>query len=272
MNPSRNVPEALRERLSEFVTSISSAAPGLVTGVVVTGSAIAGDWWPGTSDIDVVFVTSRTATAGEVEALTQLHAATISAGPIDGVYLTEDQLAAGPDAVDAAPQVVEGVFTTRQSGAQLTWITWREVETGIEATTTPEGGLVDWRPSERRFANAEAGAREFSRQNLHDYWAPLVSVVEEQIADRADDAEVNASTFKWIAFGPARLAATIETGQILSKTAAARYAADRWRAYKPMLDRAIAARAGAPETFTAADTRQALQLACQVIDTNPTGR
>lgn len=259
----------MTQRLSTFVSALAAAAPGSLTSVVVTGSAAAGDWWPGTSDIDVVFVVSRAFSGTEVEVVARLHAATIPLGCIDGLYLTSEQLAAGPEALRSASQAVEGVFREDVQGAQLTWITWREVEEGIEATVKGSGELGPWVRSVRRFEGAERRSREFSRQNLHDYWSPLVDRVGEQLADQPDDAEVDARTLEWIVFGPPRLAATIETGLILTKTAAARYAAERWPTYARLLERAIASRSGEAEVFTTRDARDAAKLARELIGAYP---
>lgn len=269
MNTLQRVPVLLHDRVSEFVTLISSAAPGALCSVIVIGSAISGDWWPGTSDIDVVFVVMRAFTADEARAVANLHAETVAGGPVDGVYLTDDQIAAGPTATRSAPQVVGGAFTPDQKGAQLTWITWREIEAGFEAKVTATGCLTKWRASERRFESSDCGVRVFSRQNLHEYWAPFIADATAQLVGRADDSEVSAKMLQWIALGPARVAATIDTGRVLSKSAAGRYAAERWPRYAALLSRAIASRAGASEPFTALDARQALTLARECVGTYP---
>lgn len=118
------LPNTLRTRLTAFINEHRRLAPGLLDRVVVTESATTSDWWEGTSDIDLVLVIRRAPSQDEMVAPRELHRSTISEGPVDGVYLTEQQLAEGPDTVGAAPQVVEGALDTQARGAQLTWVTW----------------------------------------------------------------------------------------------------------------------------------------------------
>ncbi|MGN7799112.1 aminoglycoside adenylyltransferase domain-containing protein [Leifsonia sp. 22587] len=63
-----------------------------------------------------------------------------------------------------------------------------------------------------------------------------------------------------MALGPIRLVATIETGDVLSKTAAAAFAAERWPEHAELLERVVRDRAGERQEFTAADGREALTL------------
>jgi hypothetical protein len=77
---------------------------------------------------------------------------------------------------------------------------------------------------------------------------------------------VRSETVRWIALGPIRLVATIETGDVLSKTDAAAFAAERWPEHAALLDRAVRDRAGERQTFTVVDARQAVQLLRACVD------
>ncbi|GAA4668187.1 nucleotidyltransferase domain-containing protein [Frondihabitans cladoniiphilus] len=253
------LPEPVARRLDSFARDHRRIAPDALTRLLVTGSAIAGDWWPGTSDIDVVFVVDRPLTETELDTLRILHAETIPDGPIDGIYLTEEQLAGPPDDLGAAIQVVEGKLTPDLPGSQLTWITWREMETGVETEVT-DTGIHAWSASRRRWRGSVEGSQGFSRQNLLDYWAPLGSSAREQLKARQDDVPVAASSVVWLALGPPRLLVTITTGEIVSKSAAATFAANRWPEFSDLLLRAVASRAGDQITFTAGDARSAVAL------------
>ncbi|RJT90363.1 nucleotidyltransferase domain-containing protein [Cryobacterium melibiosiphilum] len=265
MTTSALLPTVLRTRLTAFISEHRRLAPGFLDRVVVTGSATAGDWWEGTSDIDLVLVIRRAPSQDELVALGELHRSTISEGPVDGVYLTEQQLAEGPDTVGAAPQVVEGALDTQARGTQLTWVTWREVESGVEGVVDAVGAIT-WMPSARRFPGAEEGARAFSRHNLRDYWQPLGIRARAQLFSRCDSDPVDPVTVRWIALGPARLVATIETGDVISKSASGAFAAERWPAHAEFLLRAVASRTGEDIPFTVADARQALDLLDQCVE------
>ncbi|WIB65789.1 nucleotidyltransferase domain-containing protein [Curtobacterium sp. MCBD17_040] len=239
--------------------------PGLLGSLVMTGSATLDDWRPGISDIDLVLITTRPVTAADLPTIAVLHAVPEAGTPIDGLYLTEAQLAAGPDAIEAAPQVVVGKLVAAENGGELTWVTWREVENGVESTVSEEGAS-SWLPSTRRFPGALDGARAFSRKNLFDYWAPLGSETIEQLAGRSETATVNAVAVRWIALGPARLVATIEDGLVLSKTEAARFASRKWPEFEDLLSRVVASRAGENVEFTVDDARRAIALLQRCVD------
>jgi len=258
----RQTPERL---LDAFAREHRRRLPGLLASVVMTGSATLDDWRPGISDIDLVLITTRPVTAAELPTIAELHAAAEAGTLIDGLYLTEAQLAAGPDAIKAVPQVIGGELVANENGGELTWVTWREMENGIGSTVSDEGAS-SWLPSTRRFAGALEGARAFSRKNLLDYWAPLGSETIEQLAGRPATATVNAVAVRWIALGPARLVATIERGLILSKTEAARFASRKWPEFEELLFRAVASRAGENVEFTVDDARRAIALLQRCIE------
>lgn len=252
---SDQLPPAVADALTRFLLEQRRIAPGLVSRAVVTGSAVAGDWHPGLSDIDVVFVVTRDP-IDDLPALAELHAS--SEPHIDGVYLTEAEIARGPDIVQTAPQVVEGVLVSELAGAQLSWITWRELESGVQGIV--DGGDVIWSPVADRHPRTAAGVVAFSRDNLLDYWQRIGDGLERELAERPDDGPVRPETVRWVALGPIRLVATIETGNVLSKTAAAAFAADRWPEHAELLERVVRDRSGDRQEFTAGDGREALSL------------
>ncbi|WP_158862888.1 nucleotidyltransferase domain-containing protein [Leifsonia sp. AG29] len=249
------LPAAVSEALTSFLLQQRRVAPGLVARAIVTGSAVRGDWRDGTSDIDVVFVVTRDP-QDDLEALADLHARTEPR--IDGVYLTESQLAKGPETVQTAPQTMEGVLVSALEGGQLTWMTWRELETGVQGIV--DGGDVIWSPTSDRHPGTPQGLVAHSRQNLREYWSPIGDAVEEELASRAAESPVRPQTVQWIALGPARLLAAIETGEVISKTQAAAFAAGRWPEHADLLDRVVRHRAGEHQTFTVAEGRQAVEL------------
>lgn len=258
----RQTPEHL---VDAFAREHRRRLPGLLGSLVMTGSATLDDWRPGISDIDLVLITTRPVEAEDLPTIEELHAVPEAGTPIDGLYLTEPQLVMGPDAIEAVPQVVGGELVANENGGELTWVTWREMENGVESTVS-DGGASSWLPSTRRFPGALEGARAFSRKNLFDYWAPLGSETIEQLAGRPEIATVNAVAVRWIALGPARLLATIERGLILSKTEAARFASRKWPEFADLLSRAVASRAGEAVEFTVGDARRAIALLERCVD------
>jgi hypothetical protein len=259
------LPPALVELVGQFAREHRARVPNLLTGLIVTGSATLDDWHPGLSDVDLVMIIARPPTPAELTTITELHAATSASTPIDGIYLTEAQLEDGPDEIATAPQVVGGVLTEHQAGGELTWITWSEIEQGVESAVSATGA-TGWSRCARRFPAAKEGARRFSRDNLRTYWAPLGAQAHEQLTDRASDAAVSAETIRWIALGAARLVATAEGHGVISKTAAAALATRKWPQYEDLLTRAAASRAGQEVPFTTTDARRALDLLDLCVD------
>jgi hypothetical protein len=253
--PTPELPAAVTQALTRFLLEQRRIAPGLVSRAIVTGSASTGDWHDGVSDIDVVFVVNRDP-APEMEALARLHAD--SRPHIDGVYLTESELARGPEAVLTAPQVVDGVLVSAMPGGWLSWNTWRALEQGVQGIV--DGGDVIWSPTSDRHPDSAEGVRAHSRANLLDYWRQVGEGAEVELAPRSDDDPVRNETVQWLALGPIRLVAAMETGEVVSKSEAAAVAAARWPGYADLLDRAVRDRAGERQTFTTGDARQALRL------------
>lgn len=256
-----HLPPTVSEALTRFLLEQARIAPGLVSRAVVTGSAVTDDWHDGVSDIDVVFVVTRDPLP-ELDLLAGLHAA--SQPHIDGVYLTESEIARGPDSLATAPQVIEGVLVSAQPGAQLSWVTWRELEYGVQGV--PDGGDVIWSPVADRHPDAAAGSIAFSRANLLEYWEPFGDRVVAELAGRGPDSPVRSETVRWVALGPARLVATVQTGEIISKTAAATFAAERWPEHADLLRRAALDRAGDRQRFVVADALQAVALLRACVD------
>ncbi|QNE37595.1 DUF4111 domain-containing protein [Leifsonia shinshuensis] len=255
------LPPQVGEALTRFLLEQRRRAPGLVSRAVVTGSAATGDWYDGVSDIDVVFVVTRDP-VDDLPALASLHAE--SSPHIDGVYLTESEIARGPDQVETAPQVVEGVLLSALAGGSLSWATWRELEDGVQGVV--DGGDVIWTPTSDRHPDTATHLATRARSDLVDFWAPVGDSAETELSDREPGDPVRSETVRWLALGPIRLVATMESGRILSKTEAARAAAERWPEHAELLDRAVRDRAGERQTFVTADAREAIALLRQCVD------
>ena len=88
--------------LERIVRDVARRLPDLLAEVHPTGSALTDDWQPAHSDVDAVFVVCRPVTTVDVGRLAEAHLATQGVNCVDGVYLTQDELAVGPDNVGAA--------------------------------------------------------------------------------------------------------------------------------------------------------------------------
>jgi len=232
---------AARTLIDDFTLRLERAVPGLLERVLPTGSAQSDDWRPDRSDVDVVVVTTRPVTANDTAALTALHAG----GRVDGLYLTQEQLAAGPDSIPSAPQVVDGRFRLDQAADQLTWVTWLELE---------QGG------AHPLFADTAARAALASRRNLVEYWSRVGRRGMRRARFRRGTSQVSSGAVEWIVLGPPRLVVTIEQGRVVSKSDAGRFAAEQWPEHRELIERVLRFRQGGEERFTMRDVRESATL------------
>jgi hypothetical protein len=244
------LPPAARALATDRLAALDAAAPGLVTAVWVTGSAASGDWHPGVSDVDTVGALAREPTAGDLAAL--------AADPsVDGIFLPAAALADPPVAGEPVPHVVGGAFSTGPCG-ECTPVTWLELRRGGVPLRGPAPATVVPAP--------DPGAlRDWLLGNLRGYWTAEADAVTAALAGRPADRALSAEAAMWQGLGPARLLITLETGEVVSKTAAGRWVADRFPAFAELARRCVAARSGAPVAFTTADGRAAVALNRAVV-------
>ncbi|KMO35315.1 DNA polymerase subunit beta [Methylobacterium variabile] len=109
-----------------YLGLVDAAVPGFVEALYLVGSAAMGDFRPPLSDVDFVAVSPARPGAGETAALAKVHAGLAldrEIPALDGIYLTWDDLRAGPFAIPSGPCVKQGRFLS--SGCHdrhpLTW-------------------------------------------------------------------------------------------------------------------------------------------------------
>jgi hypothetical protein len=264
----------VRQIVEGFSRHLYDVRPGLVETVYVTGSALTDDWQPLHSDIDVVLVVSRPVSVDDERALSELHAETARddaqhGNPIDGLYLTPAQLAAGPDGIETAPQVVDALFVLDKPKGQLNWVTWLELAASPVGRIDSESGEMSWSAPLGATPEVIAKAADYSRLNLATYWAGVADQIAAWLAGpeapHDEGALVPEEPVVWGVLGAPRLLATIEYGTVLSKSQSGEFALERWPAYTDLIRRCQRSRAGLSEVFTVADVRRSLDLLREVV-------
>lgn len=251
--------------LERFVRDVARRLPGLLVEVHPTGSALTDDWQAAHSDVDAVFVVRRPVTAEDADQLIEAHAATQGANCVDGVYLTADQCAAGPDHTAEAPQAVHGVFARTKAGGQLNWVTWRERSTAPHGVAD-DGGAISWQEPAGGFTQF-AELAQFCKDNLSTYWSGVVDQWQSALdTGQLTDDEVDTYSVVWTVLGPGRLIVTIETGEVVSKTASGQFSAERWPEYSGLIERAMRSRSGGRETFDVEDAGAVVLLGRRVVE------
>ncbi|NUR64102.1 MAG: hypothetical protein HOV87_36405 [Catenulispora sp.] len=233
--------------------------PDLVSGFYVVGSAALRSWRPGRSDLDALVVLRRPLTVTELETVAAMHAeleATRGPGPhCDGHYVIADDL--GARSGRPVPAVVDGRLLA--DGRTTDPVLWAVLDRHGITVRGPEA-------SELGAAPDPAWLREWNHGNLESYWRSHIGH-RPALAARQPDSAVDPYLLAWCVTGPGRLHATIATGEIISKEAAADYTADLFPEYADLCSRALAYRLGDQHVrHTAADALRTLDLIEAVCD------
>jgi Nucleotidyltransferase domain len=271
------LPHEARAALDEYLAALDAALPRLARGVYLTGSAALGDWQPGRSDLDILTVTERRLTDGDIGALEALHAGMPGRPYRDAMYIPAAAVGArpaelagpgpgpgpgsgaageraGPGPAGRYPSAVDGVFhRARYRPDPVLW------------ATLDRHGLTLRGPAARSLGAGpgQGWLRDWNHGNLESYWRRWPPKARAALAQHDPGAPLPGDVVAWGALGPGRLHATITTGEIISKTAAADYTAKLLPEYGELLGRVKAYRLGADgERFTVADG----YAGCDLID------
>lgn len=199
------------------VSMIAQRLIGLLDGLLpaqldsfyLVGSVAQGDYQEGQSDVDFVAVVSPPI---EVAALAAAHATLCHDFPdiaCDGIYLQPGELSRRPAGKGI---VVRDGKIDPSSSEERTPVVW--------LLLADEGIALRGRVPDMSWIAADRNAAiEYSRANLQSYWRSWMSRATAEGQGLLDDAAV-----VWGALGVARVHATIVTGRVPSKTAAAAHA------------------------------------------------
>jgi len=200
--------------LEAYFELLDSALPDRITGFYLTGSPALNDYQPGKSDLDFVAVGDFPFTSPELQMLEKVHARLSSRNPkpeLDGIYVTRAQLQASPLKISPPYWLGNRFYGSGAFNANpVTWHTLKHYPLAIFGPRQPEIHTDD--PELRRWC----------RKNLTDYWRPWIRQAEQHLP------ELSAEDLAWGVTGITRIHATIDTGEIISKSQALRYALRRF--------------------------------------------
>lgn len=204
-----------------FLGLIDAQAPGLVQDFHLVGSAVLDDWRPGASDVDFLAVTAQPVSDLQREAITAaLLAYNRLPGrpPIEGEWMTAGDLT-------RPPATHPGVIALR--------------------TLDLHGYAVRGaRPAE--IWCDEAAVRAAILDNLDTYWTPWLRRARRLLTPLGI-MMLDGWAPAWGVLGVARLAYSLETGDITSKTGAGRWALGRFPRHRRILAEALRLRTGEGE-------------------------
>ena len=227
------LPPPVVASITEWLRVHDEVAPGTIEGLYLVGSVALGDWTPH-SDIDVVAVVADPADPDLFDDLAAAQASIVSDISIDGPYVAWGDLVVPPMAVHR-PWVLDGEYHVDGESFEINPVTWYTLAAhGITMRGEhPDriGVFVD-----------ETERRLFVRENLQTYWRGVGERLAAGI-EASDEAEIGSEVLEWVALGVARMLYTWETGEVLSKSAAGRWAAERAPDFAEMLLAAVHLRA-----------------------------
>jgi hypothetical protein len=212
MTADGSVDPVLTSTLGEYLAAVDEAAPGVVEGLYVVGSAALGDWHPSFSDIDVVAVTAEPATEDDAEAIRLAHARLRGRRPfptVDGPYVAWGDLVVEPATGLHRPWVSDGVVHHDADCVEINPITWYTLAT--------YGLTVRGPPAEHLEIALDVEARvRFAVDDLDGYWR----VIAEDLATSVGRRTFTTADLEWCVLGPLRLHFTAFTADVTSKRGA----------------------------------------------------
>lgn len=243
--------------VDRYLKPLDAVLPG--AWVYLTGSAALGDWRPDRSDLDFLVVTEHELGGADLDALAALHAAAPERPYLDAIYVHRDRLGGKPDpGAPGFPHAVDGKF--RPDGPAGDPVLWATLDRhgitvrGPDAATLGVAPDPDW-------------LREWNLGNLESYWRRWAAQSRGILATRAPGAPAPPEAIAWGVTGPGRLHATIATGDIISKTAAADYTARLLPQHATLIAAGQAWRLGdGSRTFSTEDAHAVCDLVDAVID------
>ncbi len=210
------MPPSVSRVVDRYFAHLSAETVGFPRGVYLLGSIALGDYHEGRSDIDFVAVTNGPLNAGDVACLADVHTEMMKLGTprFDGFYIEARHLAEAPAPEQAMAFVQDGLF--RPGGPcfevnPVTWRLWAEQGVALRGSAPDELGLVI----------DEAALRRFEVSNLQSYWLEWVRKTRSSLP--APAGRMQADLLDWGILGVARIACTLATGRVVSKTEAGRW-------------------------------------------------
>jgi hypothetical protein len=221
----------------EWLQVMDENAPGAVEGLYAVGSLALDDWRPG-SDIDVVAVTAEPADDELVRTLTTAHDVWQERRPdppVDGPFVAWGDLSV-PAMVVSRPWVRQGELHHDAECFEINPVTWYVLARyGVVVRGPRQDRLAISIDREERVA--------WVRQHVEDHWLAVLAELRGAVGELGEQGTIDGSVVEWCLLGAAQMAYTARTGDVVSKTAAGRWAAGRLQTWARVFDLALRCRA-----------------------------
>jgi hypothetical protein len=234
------LPKSVSEAFDIYFELLSSERVAFVRGFYLLGSVALGDYQEGRSDIDFAALTDGPLDGERANRLERVHHAMIRLkGPsFDGFYLESYRLQQTPSSTELACFSLDGSFHREKPCFEInpvTWALWSQHGIALHGPS----------PSNLGIAIDQHALRAFQVANLHSYWLVRVTRAASHLAQKSAEDTIDASLLAWGVLGVARIACTLATGRIVSKSEAGMWALERYRRDgRVFISDALAARRG----------------------------
>ncbi len=251
------LPLEVATALRSWLALHDEVAPNVIEGLYLVGS-VALDDWTTRSDIDVVAVVADPSDPDLYRQLAEAHTRVVAAVDhlVDGPYVAWGDLVVPAMAVQR-PWVLDGEFHVDGESFEINPVTWYMLATYGIAVRGPE-------PSAIGVVSEPAERREWVRANVDTYWRGVGERLAAALADRPGD-HVDGDVLEWTALGIARMLYTFETGDVTSKRAAGRWAAERLPNDAELFELAVAVRSN-PQPVAGGIALRAAALTIEIAD------
>ena len=240
MLPPTPLPDEVKHAVASFLSTADRLLPGAVTDLAVTGSVALGAYRPGASDIDLTVVLDDR-WRGRRDLIARLRILHLSQVPrilgrlvrslgvsatCNASYIWNSETSLPVSRIHPVASHAGELFEARRA-FDVNPVEWHELVTG--GITVRGREVADWNLDPEAALMAP-----WVRKNLGDYWAPLA---EKTTSGRRP---IRASRVEWGLLGPARMHATLTTGEVISKDSAGKYALEKFPQHAPILRVALA--------------------------------
>lgn len=217
----------LKEFISKkFAKGLHAIFTDDLLGVYWIGSAALGDFQEGKSDLDFVVLVRRPPQPAQRAEVLALHRS-IRAARMEGLYVMPEQL--GTD--KPVWTYYHGKLAWGLEGVNpVTWYTL--AQRGVAVYGPP--------PKAWKLEAPRKALLDYERRNLDAYWRPYIRRLHGVRRSMA----LTHGCVEWAALGIARIYYTLREGDVVSKRAAGKYALTQFPEHAPLLEQALALRAG----------------------------
>lgn len=256
------VPEPVAAAMALWTDVHDELAPGAIEGLYLVGSVALDDWMPH-SDIDVIAVVADAADP-DLEAELEIAQQVVSGQSsivIDGPYLAWGDLVV-PPATLRRPWVLDGEYRLDAECGEISPVVWY--------TLAAYGITMRGETSDRIGVAVDIDDRRiYIRENVLTYWRGVGRRLADALAADPESATADGAVLEWVALGIARMLYTWDTGDVTSKSAAGRWAAERVPQFAESLLAAVALRVAPGEATRAhlLDAAALVEFAVQRVNT-----